>query len=115
VVEVTDEMRRAVGAEQCARLGHDLDQVVEMATGEPVRLLCGRCGRSWHVEGAGIGGRVENSGGGLVIVEIDRSVDFYPPAGTRVELVARAELLADDPGRAENRAGDPDPPGPLDR
>lgn len=104
MVEVTDEMRRAVAAEQCTRLGHSFDEVVEMGTGNPVRLLCGCCGRSWHVAGAGIAGRVSTTGGGLIDVLVDRDVENYPPPGTRVELI-----VVDAPDRAENRAG------PLDR
>lgn len=96
MIEITDEMRRAAAAKECRQLGHDFDEVVEMATGDPVRLLCARCDRSWHVSGAGIGGQVEIAAGGHVYVLVDRDVEDYPPAGTRVELVAvdRADFRA---------------------
>jgi hypothetical protein len=29
--------------------GHDLDVVVGFATGNPVRVVCGHCGRAWNV------------------------------------------------------------------
>lgn len=55
-VEITDEIRRAVAAEECATAGHDLDPIVDM-TGEPVRLICGRCGTAWRILPAGRAGR----------------------------------------------------------
>lgn len=53
MVEITDETRRALAAEHCAHLGHTLDTILVMGSNDPVRLLCSRCGRSWHV-GAGM-------------------------------------------------------------
>jgi hypothetical protein len=115
VVELTDEIRRAVAAEQCATLGHDLDPVLVMMSAEPVRLLCSRCGRGWPVGPAQnpapelfrAGGVVENAGGGLVIVALDYNVVGHPQLDSRVELIGRADPDADP----ERPAGD----GPLDR
>lgn len=47
-VVVTDEMRRAVRAEQC-RFGHSFDHIVTGA-GELLRVLCANCGKSWNVK-----------------------------------------------------------------
>lgn len=115
MVELTDEIRRAVAAEQCTTLGHDLDPVLVMLSAEPVLLVCSRCGRTWPVGPAEHPGRdlfraagvVENAGGGLVIVALDRNVAGHPQLDSRLELIGRADPASD----RERPAGD----GPLDR
>lgn len=114
MVELTDEIRRAVAAEQCTILGHDLDPVLVTLSAEPVRLLCSRCGRGWPVGPAEepsrdvfrAAGMVENAGGGIIIVVLDRNVEQYPRLDSRLELIGRADPAADPERPAD---------GPLDR
>jgi hypothetical protein len=54
-VEITPEIRQAVAEDECRRGGHDVDVVVTFGSGEPVRVICGRCGRTWPV-GSGVDG-----------------------------------------------------------
>lgn len=42
------EAVQALKVEMCQKHGHDWD-VVTKGSGEPVRLLCAHCGRSWAV------------------------------------------------------------------
>jgi hypothetical protein len=42
--EATAELARR----ECAAHGHDFD-IISTGAGEPIKLRCGRCGRSWGV------------------------------------------------------------------
>lgn len=44
-----DETSQRAAAEDCETAGHDLTAVYELGSRVPVRLVCPRCGRSWHV------------------------------------------------------------------
>lgn len=48
-IVVTDEMRRAVYAEECDYKGHNFDIVQSYGSQEPQYIMCGRCGRGWDV------------------------------------------------------------------
>ncbi len=48
-VTVTDEMRRAVRAEECVH-GHSFETICAFNSGDPVRLVCTNCERSWNVQ-----------------------------------------------------------------
>lgn len=51
--DITPEIAQAVHERECAGTGHDFDIVVAFATGAPVRIICGHCGRAWNVTAAG--------------------------------------------------------------
>ena len=44
------EARQELNRRQCAAHGHDIDIICSGMSGDPVRLVCGRCGKSWNVQ-----------------------------------------------------------------
>jgi len=48
-IVVTDEMRRAVYADECKVNGHRFEIIVTLDSLDPSSLICGRCGKVWQV------------------------------------------------------------------
>lgn len=48
--EITvNEARRIVALNECSTRGHDFTVLSVLGSGDPRRVVCGRCGRSWGI------------------------------------------------------------------